>query len=101
MNQAQPIVRETIKNDVLRILSEMTLDWDMAFSGSITEDTSLVADLAFQSIDVVMLISEIHRYYQGKKFPLELLFITKGGYVDDLRISVLVDFIHAHLNGSE
>lgn len=101
MNQAQPIARETIKSDVIRILSEMTLDWDMAFSGSITEDASLVADLAFQSIDVVMLISEIHRYYQGKKFPFELLFITKDGYVNDLRISVLVDFIHAHWNGSE
>ena len=101
MNQAQPIARETIRNDVIRILSDMTQEWDMGFSGSITEDTSLVADLAFQSIDVVMLISEIHRYYRGKKFPFDLLFITKGGYVDDLRISVLVDFIHAHWNGSE
>jgi acyl carrier protein len=101
VNQAQPIDKETIRNDVIRILSDMTQEWDMGFSGPITGDSCLVAHLGFQSIDVVMLMSEIHRYYQGKKFPFELLFITKDGYVDDLRISVLVDFIHAHWNGSE
>jgi acyl carrier protein len=98
VNPTQLIDRETLEKDVLLILSDMTQDWDNTFSGPITGSTLLVADLGFQSIDVVMLISEIHRFYRGKQFPFGQLFLTKVGYADDVKMSSVIDFMHAHWN---
>lgn len=100
MNRPRLIDQEKVQADIVLILQEMTQDWGLALSRPITGKTCLVADLGFQSIDVVMLASEIHRYYQGKKFPFARLFVTKEGYVDDVTVSALVDFICEYWDGT-
>lgn len=88
---------ETITKDLIQILTDMTQDWDVDFSGGISGQTRLVADLGFESIDVVMLIGEIHRHYNRRNLPFERLLLKDGGYVDDIRVSSLAEFLSVEL----
>jgi acyl carrier protein len=58
--------REAVLKTVIEVLEDMTSDWDLEFSGKISEDTRLVGDLAFESIDVVHLIVMLGEAYQEK-----------------------------------
>jgi acyl carrier protein len=99
-NGAGPISRPEIVSDLVNLISDITQDWDLDFSGGISEETGLVSDLGFQSIDVVMLVGEIHKHYGLRNLPFEQLLLVKGKYADEIRISSLADFLHGQLNGS-
>jgi acyl carrier protein len=88
---------ETIVKDLVGILSDMMQDWETEYSGGIGADTRLVADLGFESIDVVMLIGEIHRHYNRRNLPFEQLFVRGGRYVDDVTVGAVAQFLHAEL----
>ena len=88
--------QETILNDVLNLLRQLARDWE--YSGEITPNTFLFADLGFESIDAVILASFVQEHY-GRPFPFPQLLADMGHReVRDLRISELVDFIFQHLN---
>jgi acyl carrier protein len=88
----------TILSDVLGLLKELARDWE--YSGEITPDTWLFADLGFESIDAVILASFVQRHY-GQPFPFPQLLADLGQReVKDLRIRELVGFIYHHLNGA-
>ena len=90
--------REAIMNDVTRIIGELLSEWEMQFEDSIGAETLLGADLAFGSIDIVRLISEIQQLYAHQLIPFQELFMRDDEIVVDLRVSDLVDFLHRHLN---
>ncbi len=46
---------EAIRDGVVRILEDMTSDWETEFAGPIGPDTRLGAELGFCSIDIVQL----------------------------------------------
>jgi acyl carrier protein len=93
MNIAQ---QETILNDVLGLLKQLARDWE--YSGEITPDTWLFADLGFESIDAVILASFVQEHYR-RPFPFPQLLADIGHRgVKDLRIRELVEFICQHLN---
>jgi acyl carrier protein len=96
LTQATP-GREHLLGDLVGILKELTSDWDHEFSGSIGADTRLIADLAFESIDVVQLIVAIEEKYQRRDLPFEELLMVDGGYVEEIRVGELVDFLHSRL----
>ncbi len=89
--------RETILRDVVTILADMTSDWDLDYSGPIGPDTRLITDLAFESIDAVQLFVAIEEHSQRRDLPFEELFMTDGRYVDEIRVSEVVDFLSRHL----
>jgi acyl carrier protein len=89
--------REAILRDLVQLLTDMTQDWDLNFSGGITGGTRLTADLGFESIDAVMLIGEIQRLYGRKDLPFERLFLVNGKYVDDVQVATVADFLTEHL----
>ncbi len=92
------VTQEVILNDVLKLLNELARDWE--YSGEITPDTWLFADLGFESIDAVVLASFVQEHY-GRPFPFPQLLADIGQRpVRDLRISELVLFIQQHLNGA-
>ena len=92
------INQETILNDVLKLLNELARDWE--YSGEITPDTWLFADLGFESIDAVILASFVQEHY-GQPLPFPQLLAEIGQrQVKDLRISELVAFIQKHLNAT-
>ncbi len=92
--------RQAIVADLTGMIADITQDWDLDFSGGITESTGLVADLGFQSIDVVMLVGEVHKHYGRRDLPFEKLLVTGGGYAREITVRDLADFLHLHLNGS-
>jgi len=90
--------RKSILADVIRILEETTSDWDLDFSGGITPDTHLIADLWFESIDIVELVVALEEHFERRNLPSEKLLMVDGRYVDDLSITQTVDFLFVHLN---
>ena len=87
----------TILDGVVKILEEMTGDWDTGFSGRVGPDTSLMNDLTFESIDIVMLIVAIEERFGKKGLPFEELLMADGHYVDDLKVSQVAGFLEKQL----
>jgi acyl carrier protein len=89
--------KEALLQEIIRILEYMTSDWDLGFSGGIKHDTRLIADLAFESIDVVEFVVAIEEQFMQRDLPFEKLLMVDGRYVDDLHVVEVVDFLHEHL----
>ncbi len=88
----------TVMTDVVNLLSQLSRDWE--YSGEITPDTLLFADLGFESIDTVVLASFVQEHY-GRPMPFPQLLADIGRRdVKDLTIGELVGFVHSHLNGA-
>jgi len=93
------VTQDVILTDVINLLNQLARDWE--YSGEITPDTLLFADLGFESIDAVILASFVQEHY-GRPFPFPQLLAEIGErQVKDLRISELVEFIHMHLTASK
>jgi acyl carrier protein len=91
--------KQAILGEILKILEDMTSDWEMGFAGKIGPETRLVADLAFESLDVVQLAVAIEEHFKSSGLPFQKLFMRRdGGYVDDVRVSEVVDFLFNHIN---
>jgi acyl carrier protein len=89
--------RAVVLRDVINILTDMTGDWDTEFHGPIGPETTLVNDLAFESIDVVQLAVAIEEHFGQEGLPFEKLLMTEGHYVDDLQVDQIVTFVCAHV----
>ena len=89
---------ETILEDIITILEDMSSGWEMQFEGSIGPQTLLGADLAFKSIDLVRLVAAIQKRYDRQDLPFKELLMSGDRAVKDLRVSDLTDFLHKHLN---
>jgi acyl carrier protein len=90
--------KEAIRHEVIRITVELLDEWDTQSEASINPETLLGADLAFGSIDIVRLISEIQQLYDHKLIPFQELFMRGDDVIQDLQIKDLVDFLHKHVN---
>lgn len=89
---------DTIQRDVLELLTDLTLDWDRGFGGPIGSQTKLVADLGFDSVDVVQLVIAVEEHFHCRKLPFERLLMQDGMYVDDLAVGELVQFLADQLS---
>jgi len=88
---------EAILQDVIKILQEMTGDWEMEFSDPIGATTMIISDLEFESIDVVQLVVQIEEFYKRKDLPFEKLLMRNGRYRDDISVQDVVDFLNTSL----
>ncbi|MFP7753489.1 acyl carrier protein [Thermodesulfobacteriota bacterium B35] len=89
--------REKILENLVQILEDMTADWDMELDDPIGEATRLMADLEFESIDVVQFIVAIEERFQRRGMPFEELLMEDGRYVDEITVRDTVDFLDRHL----
>lgn len=94
-----PVSRKEIVADLVQMIGDITQDWDLDFDGGITERTRLISDLGFQSIDVVMLVGEVHKHYGRRNLPFERLLMVDGRYAEEISISDMADFLQVELNG--
>ena len=69
------------------------------FAGTIGAETRLIADLGFESIDVVHLIVALEERFQRTDLPFENLLMKDGRYVSDLRVGEVAGFLSRHLAG--
>lgn len=98
MEEKHSFTEEEIFSALAGILKDMTGDWDIDFAGEIAADTGLVADLGFESIDIVQLVVAIQERFKRRGLPFEELLMSDGRYVDEIRVGDTVAFLHRHLN---
>lgn len=89
-----------VHDEFVGILKDMTADWDMALDADINEQTNIIDDLGFQSVDIVQLVVAIEGHFKRRDFPFDKLLMRDGRYVDGLRVGDAVDFLYAHLNAA-
>jgi acyl carrier protein len=85
--------RADVENAVVGVVNQTIQDWDMDLPGGVTVETLLMQDLAFESIDIVQFAVAIEQAADRKGLPFERLFMKDGDYVDDVRLSQVVDFL--------
>lgn len=86
-----------VLQDVIRMVEEVATAWDHDFGDALGPQTRLVAELGFESMDIVMLLVAIEGQYQRQNLPFDRLLTVGGQYVTDLRIGEIVDFLVRHL----
>lgn len=89
------IDRETLRNDLLKILSDLRDDWE--YSSEITESTGLFQDLEFESIDAVALGSAIEEHYNRSLPFAEFLSKASEREATDITVGDLVNFLVENL----
>ena len=86
---------EQVLQELLELLRDVARDWE--FEGPMTADTRLFADLAFESLDLVVLGAAVQEHFH-QKFPFPEFFAEIGQRsVRDLTVREWVEFIHQHL----
>lgn len=91
------LTRTDVEKAVVGVVQETIQDWDVDLPGGVTVDTLLMHDLAFESIDVVQFAIAIEQAAGRKGLPFEKLFMKDGEYVEDVRLSQVVDFLCGEL----
>lgn len=98
MTQVQPQnENDQVTSELVAILENLTGDWETGFSGAIGSDTKLIADLGFESIDVVHLIVALEEHYRRNDLPFESLLMQEGRYVQDLQVGDVAEFLRQHV----
>ncbi len=82
-----------IEQQLIDLLADFTQDWDTQPDGGITADSKLLADLGFESIDVIQFMVAIEEDIAGRKLPFNDLVMKDGRYVDDLSVSQIAEFV--------
>lgn len=85
------------EQDTISIIHDLTQDWDTGLEGELNAQTSIVADIEFESLDVVHLITAIEQFYDEASFPFEKLLMEDGHYVQDLTVHQIASFVQEHL----
>jgi hypothetical protein len=99
MERPESLDREAIVAELLAIIADMASPGDDELAATLGEETRLGADLGFASFDLVQLVGYVETHYRRPNLPFQKLLVTPdGSYVADLRVSELVDFLHAQLN---
>jgi acyl carrier protein len=87
--------RQQVLAGVLDLVQSVARDWD--FAAPLTERTRLYADLAFESLDLVVLGAAVQERFE-QTFPFPALFAEIGQRESrDLTIGEWVDFLEQHL----
>ncbi|MEC9361857.1 MAG: hypothetical protein ACPHN2_16185 [Sinimarinibacterium flocculans] len=64
-----------------------------------SRDTRLLADLGFESIDIIQLVVAIQEEILRSKLSFDRLLMKDGRYVDDLSIGQIADYLAANAPG--
>jgi acyl carrier protein len=87
--------RDEILKAVLDLLQQTARDWE--YDRPLDASTRLFADLAFESLDLVVLGAAVQEHF-GQTFPFAELFAEIGQREErDLTIGEWVGYIQAHL----
>jgi len=88
---------DDVADKVLQVIHDMTSDWDLDLSSPLGLNTQLIADLAFESIDVVQLVVSLEEAFNKRSIPFDKLLMVDGRYVEDLSVGEVVDFLRPHV----
>ncbi len=94
----ETLTKEQIFIDVRALLDELKGDWD--YEDDITHETTLFADLGFESIDAVALAAAIEEHYQRRLPFAEYLANLAQQEVPDITVEDIVTFTFDHLGAT-
>jgi len=98
VTEDMPALRpDQYEEQTIEIIRELTRDWDTGYDGEITRDSRIVADLSFESLDVVHMVTAIEQKFECRELPFEQLLMEDGHYVDDLSVGRIAEFLHKQL----
>lgn len=86
-------VTDSIEHEVISIVTDLIVDWELDPDLVVTADTLLAGDLGFTSIDLVAFISAIEDRWQRRDWPYEQLLLRDGNYVGDLTVAEVASFL--------
>lgn len=85
--------QQSLEDTVVRVLNDIVSDWDLELDDGIGPTTTLIEDLAFESIDIVQFSVALEQALGRKDLPFEKLFIEDGNYVDDVSVTDITSFL--------
>ena len=86
---------QAVLSTVTSTLESLVQDWELATP--IGSGTHLVADLGFESIDLIQMVAALEQEFGRPSLPFAELLIVDGRYVDDLTVGQIADFLTARL----
>lgn len=89
--------KDEIQSTIIATLNDTVADWDLELDDPIGAETTLIDELAFESIDIVQFCVNLEQALGKKDLPFEKLFIDDGNYVDDVTVAQITDFISGAL----
>lgn len=92
--------REALQDKVIAVLNDTVRDWDLDLEDDIGPQTTLIEDLAFESIDIVQFSVALEQALGRKDLPFERLFIKDGAYVDDVSVEEVTEFLAGELQAA-
>ncbi|MGQ0700760.1 MAG: acyl carrier protein [Panacagrimonas sp.] len=81
---------------LITLLKDFTQDWDSGSDDEMTRSSRLLADLGFESIDIIQLVVAIQEDIVKRKLSFDQLLMRNGRYVDDLSIGEIADYLAAN-----
>ena len=87
--------RVVILSGVTTTIEKLVQDWDLA--QPIGVETHLVADLGFESIDLIQLAAALGQEFGRSNIAFAELLIRDSRYVDDLTVGQIADFLASRL----
>ncbi|MGQ0529722.1 MAG: acyl carrier protein [Panacagrimonas sp.] len=78
---------------LIALLEDFTQDWDHEYAGEMNAETRLLADLGFESIDIIQLVVAIQEEVVRSKLSFDRLLMKDGRYVDDLSIGQIAQYL--------
>ncbi len=79
------------------LLRDMVVDWEPDFDAPIGRDTRIVEELGFESVDLMQLIVEVEKAFDGRGLPFDKVFMADSGYATEITVGELCDFLSEHL----
>lgn len=101
MTSGNALSRERIEAGVISLLQEMVRDWDLELDEPISSTTTIIDDLGFESIDLIQLMVGVEQAFSVRGLPYEEVLMKKGGYVTEITVAELVDFLFKHISGHQ
>ena len=83
---------------LITLLEDFTQDWDTEPDAAMNGDTRLLADLGFESIDIIQFTVALEETFGLRKVPFDQLLMQDGRYVDDLSLRQIATFLQRFIN---
>jgi acyl carrier protein len=93
-----PFERSVTLAVVIATLQDLIRDWEI--DEPIGSDTRVVADLGFESIDLIQMAAALEEAFRPHRISFVDMLVADGRYVDDLSVGEIVDGIGVRLRQS-
>lgn len=90
------VKQEKIILTVIMIVEDLVQDWELNLDEAINQETFLVNDLNFSSVDIIQLCVALEQNYE-RKLGFHELLMEDGKYVGDLSIQQISIFLESKL----